>query len=118
MITDANGRLRRRWLLLYVLGLYLLAVVFLSPHAGYQEGRSFLEVARSSPWDRWWDWAAAWCSLKLILLSLGVLLLVAACWVLLRGRKPKWLADAILFSSAVTGVGFGLGLYYLVKALL
>ncbi len=118
MTTDQKGGRSRKGLLLYAIGLYLLLVVFLSPHAGYGEGKSFFKVAEASPWDWWWDWAAVWCSLKIILLSLGVFSLIAAFETLLKVLNRESLAKAILFLRAVPGLGFGLGLYYLVKALL
>jgi hypothetical protein len=117
MTTEQNGRRSRRILLWYAAGFYLLVIVFLSPHAGYWEGKSFFKVAQASPWDRWWDWAAAWCSVKLILLSLGVFSLMAALGTWLKGLNRKLWAKAMLGLSAVPSLGFGLGAYYLVKAL-
>src|SRR5260370_32260089 len=118
MISHQNRRFSDRVLLLYVVGVYLFAVVFLSPHAGYWEGRSFFKVAQASPWDRWWDWAAAWCSMKIILLSMGVFSVIAAFGMLLKILNRESLAKAILFLNAVPALGFWLGVYYLLKALL
>lgn len=75
-------------------------------------------MAQASPWDRWWDWAAAWCSVKIILLSLGIISLIAALGILLKSLNQEFWAKAILVLSAVPGLGVGLGAYYLVKALL
>jgi hypothetical protein len=108
----------RRILVLYFTGLYLLAVVFLSPHAGYREGRSFFIVAQSSPWNQWWDWPAAWCSVKIILLSTGAFSVLAALWMLLKILNRQSLARMIRFLSAAPGLGVLIGIYYLVKALL
>jgi hypothetical protein len=54
--------------------LVLLGIVFLTPHAGQNEGRSFYEIARASIWGKRGEWQAAWCSVKIILLGLGVYL--------------------------------------------
>jgi hypothetical protein len=103
---------------LYAMGFYLLAIVFLSPHAGCWEGMSFFKVAQLSPWDRWWDWAAAWCSLKIILLSLGIFSLIIAIGMLLKAFRRESLAKGILLLCAAPILGFWLGVYYLFKALL
>jgi hypothetical protein len=118
--SDRNNDryLHQRWLLLYTGGVGLLALVVLTPHSGYGDWRSFLAVAQASPWSRWWDWAAAWCSLKLILASLGVFALLAAFSSLLDGYRRKWLANAVLLLGTAPGAVFWLGAYYLVKALL
>ena len=118
MTTEQKRWLSRRGLLLYAIGLWLLVIVFLSPHAGSGEGRLFFKVAEASPWDEWWDWAAAWCSVKIILLSLGVWSLIAAFETLLKVSNRESLAKAILYLSALPSIGLGLGIYYLVKALL
>jgi hypothetical protein len=97
MTSAQKGWLSRKGLLLYAIGLCLLIVVFLSPHAVYGEGRSFFKVAGASPWNRWWDWAAVWCSVKIILLSLGVFSLLAAFETLLKILHRESLAKAILF---------------------
>jgi hypothetical protein len=103
-------------LLSYVAGFYLVAIAFLLPHPGRVEGRSFFEIARSSPWDRWGDWPAAWCSVKIILLSLGVFLLLHACGTLLTAVTRKTFGNLAMFLSAASTLGIWAGLYYLVKA--
>jgi hypothetical protein len=110
--------LSNRVLFLYVIGFCLLAIVWLSPHAGCWEGKSFFNVAQASPWDRWWDWPAAWCSLKIILLSVGTFSFLVACRLLLKMWNQETLGKVLLGLIAVPSLGFWLGVYYLVKALL
>ena len=107
----------RRAVLLYAAGVYLLAIVFLAPHPGYAEGRSFFSIALESPWDRLWDWPAAWCSIKIMLLSLGVAALMAALGNVLNLTRRGTLGHAALLLSVGTAMGFCWGAYCLVKAL-
>jgi hypothetical protein len=118
MYIHPHASQNRRVLLLYATGFYLLAVAFLAPHAGYVQGQTFFQVARDSPWDRWWDWAAAWCSVKIILLSLGLSAVMAALGMMLKILRRESLGNVALLFSAGSAMGFWLGTYYLVKALL
>src|SRR5262249_29885964 len=107
---------QRKILLLYSAGCFFLTIVFLSPHAGYLDGESFISIARSSPWERWGDWPAAWCSLKVIFLSMGVFLVLHALGGLLRLCARKTPAKVVLTLTGAPIAGFWLGLYYLIKA--
>ena len=49
-----------------------MLIGLVAPYPGRQEGRSLFEVARDSSWRNLGDWPAAWCSIKLILLALGI----------------------------------------------
>jgi hypothetical protein len=108
---------RRQILFWYFVGFCFLTIVFLSPHAGYLNGESFLTVARSSPWERWGDWPAAWCSLKIILLSVGVFLVLFALGEFLRISAQRTLSKIVLTMTGAPIAGFWIGLYYLTKAL-
>lgn len=103
-------------LLCYFAGFYFLTIVFLSPDAGNLNGESFFSIARSSPWERWGDWPAAWCSLKVIFLSLGVFLVLRALGGLLRLSARKTSGNVVLTLTGAPIAGFWLGLYYLIKA--
>ncbi len=98
-------------------GLVLLALVYFTPHAGSHEGRSFFAVAVQSPWQHWGDWAAAWCSMKIILFSLGSLSLVFWLWTTFGFSMPKILDWMLLVLVLVPGLGFFAGIYYLIRAL-
>ena len=108
----------RTALLLYAIGFWFLVLVFLAPDAGYVTGRSFFNVAEASPWDRWWDWAAAWCSVKIILLSVGAGSVLAAVAVLLRLLHRESLAMAVLLLMVAPLAGICAGVFFLVKAVL
>ena len=99
-------------------GLVLLALVYFTPHAGGQEGESFFAVAMQSPWHHWGDWAAAWCSVKIILFSLGALSLVFWLWTTFGFSMPKILDWVLLVLVVLPGLGCFAGIYYLVKAIL
>jgi hypothetical protein len=101
---------------LYAIGFYLVALVILLPHPGRADGISFLEVARSSPWRHWGDWPAAWCSLKIILLSLGVFFVLHSCGTVLVAWTQKPLGTFLMILTLAPVLGFWAGLYYLVKA--
>ena len=123
MANSSFSAERNRWIQggtisLYSAGLLLIAVVLLSPDASYWEGRTFFEVARSSAWERWWDWLAVWCSLKIILLSLGVTFVIGAIGLWLRGARWRTLGTTVLLLGILPVAGLWLGAYYLVKALL
>jgi len=99
-------------------GIFLLLVVFLAPDAGRLDHRSFFAVAQSSPWSQLFDWAAAWCSVKIILLSLSLFLVLDAFLSLLI-RMEHQIACVLLFSFAIVPVVLGVfGLYELIKAVL
>jgi hypothetical protein len=97
-------------------GFCFLTIVFLSPHPGYLNGESFFTVARSSPWEKWGDWAAAWCSLKVILFSVGVFLVLFALGESLRLCAKKTLCSIVLTMTAAPIAGVWIGLFYFIKA--
>jgi len=97
-------------------GICALLLGFLAPYSGQQDGKSFFQVARESTWDNPGDWPAAWCSLKIILVLLGIAMLIdsAARLAIIYRRE----ASIRVFSwlQFVTGLVLLLGIYYLAKA--
>ncbi len=116
MIRSQQGG-QRQILFWYFAGFCLLTVVLLSPHAGYLNGESFLTVARSSPWERWGDWPAAWCSVKVILLNVGFFLVLFALGELLGLSAQRTLGKIFVIMTFAPIAGFWIGLYYLVKVI-
>ena len=116
--AERDGRIQGSMISLYSAGLLLMALVLLSPDASYSEGRTFFEVARASPWERWWDWLAAWCSVKIILLSLGATFVIGAVGLWLLDARRRTLGTVVLCLGTLPAAGLWLGAYYLVKALL
>jgi len=100
----------------YFAGFCFLTIAFLAPDAGNLNGRSFFIIVSSSPWETWGDWAAAWCSLKVIFLSLGVFLVLRALESLFSSFTRKSTARILLTLIGAPIAGFGLGVYYLIKS--
>ena len=104
--------------LVCAVGLFLLYVVFLVPHPGYSEGKSFFMVAHGALWQDFGDWAAAWCSMKIILLSAGIFVLLVSLGAALQVLQRETVA-ASLFVLAVSQVlMFLFGFYCLIKSVL
>jgi hypothetical protein len=103
--------------LLSLVGLGLLGCAFFAPDAGRHAGL-FFSVAMQTTWQNPLDWPAAWCSVKIILWSFGLFLLIESTGTLLTVRKHKSLAGPVFFLQVVPCLGLGLGGFYLVKALL
>ncbi len=111
------NNLRSISILLALVGVHLTGVALFAPHEGSNEGKSFLEVALNSQWASLGDWAAAWCSLKIILLSFGAFFLIVAIEGGLELLQTETLAKAMSFLIPLPGVSFCLGSYFFARAL-
>ncbi len=100
-----------------LVGLGLLGIAFFAPNAGPQRG-SFFNVAISTSWRNPLDFPAAWCSVKIILLSFGLFLLIESAGTLLSVRNHKSLALSVFFMQVAPCLGLLAGGFYLLKALL
>ena len=117
--SAAEGRrIRSAAISLYSVGLLCLGVALLAPHAHSGDGGSFFEVARASRWDQPGDWMAVWCSLKIILMCMGTILVLIGVGVWSRIIRVKVFGTAMLLVCAIPAAGVVIGAYYLVKALL
>jgi hypothetical protein len=102
----------------FVIAVFFLSVVFLTPDAGSRAGRSFFDGAMATNWRVMGDWLAAWCSIKIMLYSMaGLFLLLSIEETLLFFRRHK-VANLLILTLIVPMVGFGMGFYYLVKSVL
>jgi hypothetical protein len=99
--------------------LVLLGIVWLVPPVGQDYSKSFWTVAQSSPWSHPGDWAAAWCSLKIILLGNSIYLFISAFDEISMVFRRDYLSANVFFGlMTIPSVFFLLGAFYLVKALL
>jgi hypothetical protein len=99
-----------------LLGVILLGAVLLIPDAGRGEHRSFFSVAQDSFWGHLFEWQAAWCSAKIIALSISALLILEAILTLAMQAQHQITCMALLI-LAIFPVALGcFGFYQFVKA--
>ena len=103
---------------LCLIGVVLLAFTYITPDAGHQNGMSFIEVARNTAWHQPCDWPAAWCSVKVILLSLGAFFLTLWLTAMFGLSLPKTLERLMVLLMTIPCFGVLAGMYFLVKAVL
>ncbi len=117
MKSGSDIEAQRRLTFFYSVGLYLLALAIHLPHAGHQDGRTFLRIARESEWNNWWDWPAVWCSVKVILFATGMVLLMSACGLGMEMFKRRLAAKVFYALAGIFIFGFWAGAYLFIKAL-
>jgi len=103
--------------LLSLSGLSLLGLVIFTPDASEHSG-SFFSVAMQTTWQNLLDWPAVWCSLKIILVSAGLFLIIESTGTVLAVKKFKKLALPVFLMQAVPCLGLLVGGYLLIKSLL
>lgn len=101
-----------------ILGFFLMALALLTPNANEPYSGSFFQTAQVSTWQNLFDWPAAWCSVKIILLSVGLFLVIDSVGTALALIHLKSLALSVFFLHIVPSLGFLTGAYFLIKALL
>jgi hypothetical protein len=97
---------------------FLLAVVILVPDAGRPIGQSFFSVAMASSWRDPGDLAAAWCSVKIVLLSVSLIFMTDCVSKVMEALRKEALAVTASFTGLIPFMGLFVGIYELVKALL
>jgi len=102
---------------LLLMGVGLLGFVLYTPDAGHRVG-AFFKIATSSSWQRPLDGAAAWCSFKIILLSLALALIIESIGTILARLKHVQMALLIFALQVFSALGFLVGGFFLFKALL
>ena len=108
---------RRKAAVFFVVGICLVGFAMFAPDAGPHRDWGFIHVARQASWHRPLDWEAAWCSLKIILLSLGLCLIIEACGTLLMKFEHELMGFLVYLLHIVPVLGFLAGSYYLIKSL-
>ena len=101
-----------------LVGFCLVGVALFAPDSGQPQGEFFVTTARQSSWGHLFNWPAAWCSVKLILASVGLFLLLDSLGTVFLLVRRRRLAVVTFVSIFLPCIGFLMGSYYLVKALL
>jgi hypothetical protein len=101
----------------FMVGIGLSGIAWVAPDAGPGAG-SFFKIATQTSWGRLFEIQPAWCSLKIILLALGLILVLNAVGFMFVNPQRNKLAALILSSQALLLVGLMVGFFFLFKALL
>jgi hypothetical protein len=101
----------------FLIGIALAGIALLAPDAGPHPG-SFFQIAAQATWGSLFEMQAAWCSLKIVFLSLGLVLILNALGLRLMNFQNKRLTLAVLACQAVIICFAGIGFFLFLKALL
>ena len=99
-----------------LIGICCCGIAIFAPDAGHHIG-DFIKVAASSTWQQLIEAPAAWCSLKLILLAVGLFLVIEALAAMLALLGQKRLAMVVFSTQVISVLIFLTAGFYLLKAL-
>ncbi len=92
---------RLRSFRLFLAGMFVLILLWILPHGGQETGRTFLDVAFDSSWRVFGEWPAAWCSVQLMLLSVGALCWIVSGWLLASALTSRESLEWIVLALAL-----------------
>jgi len=116
MLYSSEKKDLKNALLFLCLGLFFLNLVFITPHGGFIGGQSFVSVVRSTEWHVYGEWLGVWCSFQIMLLSIAALFLTLCFEETMWFLRRNAMANVAIVSLTLPLLGFGVGLYYLAKA--
>jgi hypothetical protein len=99
------------------MGIILLGIGFFAPDRG-RHHLSFVQAALNSVWHRPLELAAAWGSVRIILISIGLFLLFESLGTMLARCHKAELAAAVYSLEIIAVLGYLFGTYYLNKAVI
>lgn len=114
---DRQQEIFRQVRLLSLLGIGLFGIVFFAPDANPYQG-AFFQPALETTWSKLLDFPAVWASIKIILFSIGLFLVIESVGTVLAVLKFKSIAVPVFFLQVAPCLGLLCGGYYLVKSLL
>lgn len=113
-----NGNTSKQITRFFVVGACLIGIALFVPDAGHQFGVMFVHLARNAMWQCWFEWNAAWCSLKIIFFSLGMFFILDSVGTLLITRKHQMMGATVFLMHLGPFGGMLAGVYLLTKSLL
>jgi hypothetical protein len=114
---NRQEQILRQAMLVNLIGMGLLGLVFFSPNADPRQG-AFFQAALQTTWRNVLDFPGVWSSIKIILFSVGLGLLLESVGTMLALLKFKSLALSVFFLQVVPVLGLLCGGFYFVKSLL
>ena len=114
---DRQQQILRNVRFLILAGFGLLVIVLVAPDANSAEGL-FFRPALQTTWQQVLDIPAIWSSLKIILFSISLFLLIESAGTVLAVFKLKNIAIPVFFLQIIPCLGLLCGSYYFLKALL
>lgn len=118
--NEGNSRKReilRQVGILSLAGMGLFSLVLFSPDAHDAQGVFFLPAIQTT-WNHPFDLAAVWSSVKIILFSIGLFLVIESFGTVLAVFKFKSVAVPVFFLQVLPCAGLLCGGYYLLKSFL
>lgn len=118
--NERNSRRRkvlRQVGILSLVGIGLFCFVLFSPDSSDAQGVFFLPALQTS-WSHLFDLAAVWSSIKIILFSVSLFLIIESAGTLLAVFRLKSIAMPVFFMQALPCASLLCGSYYLLKSFL
>ena len=100
-----------------LMGISLIILTCFTHNTKQGDAGSFFKNVLPHPWGKFFDQTSAWDSLKIMLLSVGLFLVIGSLASILSVTNHKKIARLIYWMQLVPGFGLLLGGYCLVKAL-
>ena len=101
-----------------LMGVCFISMAFFTPDASGRMCVSFFNLATRSTWNTFLELSAAWCSCKIILLSLGLFLVIECLGTILIVMGYRRIAWVVYLLHLLSSLLFLMGTYYFIKALL
>jgi hypothetical protein len=110
--------IRRRITFFFIIGIGLMGFAIGTPDPEHHHGLGFIQGARETIYTHPLDWEAAWCSLKIILFSLGLGLLIESVGAFFMRMEYTLLGFFVHLMHILPALGLLAGGYYLIKSLI
>jgi len=104
--------------ILSLVGISLISLTCFIPNAGQDGTGCFFRIATAHVWGGQFDLACAWCSVKIILFSLGLFLVIESLGSILAVANQHVFAWLVYLLHVAPCFGVLLGGYCLAKALI
>ena len=116
-LSPRKREILRKVSVLILIGLGLMCIVFFSPNAKPGDG-AFFQAAFQTSWGHFLNLPAVWSSIKIILFSVGLFLIIESTGTTLAVLKYPSLAVPVYFLQIIPCLGLLCGIYCLIKSLL
>jgi hypothetical protein len=110
--------IRKKITFFFIIGICLMGFAVVTPDPGHHRGLGIVQGARETIYAHPLDWEAAWCSIKIILFSLGLGLLIESLGTFFMRREYTLLGFFVHLMHILPALGLLAGGFYFIKSLI